>query len=57
MEEQAAEAIDVRRIMEEIKQKVAEKKAAGLYSEGEIEEISRMELSLKERLGFSLECC
>lgn len=55
MEERAAEAIDIRKIMEEIHRKVSAKMASGFYSEEEIEEISRMELSLEERQGFGEE--
>jgi hypothetical protein len=50
-----AESVDVGRIMEEVKARVAEKKAAGAYSAEEIEEISRMELKLRESEGYGEE--
>jgi len=49
------EPVDVGRIMEEVKARVAEKKAAGAYSAEEIEEITRMELQLRESEGYGEE--
>jgi hypothetical protein len=49
------EAVDVGRIMEEVKARVAEKKASGAYSAEEIEEITRMELKLRESEGYGEE--
>jgi hypothetical protein len=46
--------VDVGRIMEGIRERVAEKKAAGVYTGEEIEEVSRMELSINE--SASLGC-
>jgi hypothetical protein len=47
--------IDVGRIMGEVKARVAEKKASGAYSAEEIEEITRMELKLRESEGYGEE--
>jgi hypothetical protein len=48
-------SIDVARIMEEVKARVAGKKASGAYSAEEIEEITRMELKLRESEGYGEE--
>jgi hypothetical protein len=47
--------VDVGRIMEEIRARVAEKKASGAYSAEDIEEITRMELDLRESEGYGEE--
>lgn len=54
-EEEEAGAVEVGRIMEEIQARIAEKKASGVYTDEEIDEISRMELSLQEREGYGEE--
>lgn len=47
--------IDAGRIMEEIRSRVAERKRSGFYRDDEIEEISRMELDLREQEGYGEE--
>jgi hypothetical protein len=47
--------VDVGRIMEEVKARVAEKKASGAFAAEEIEEITRMELKLRESEGYGEE--
>lgn len=47
--------VDIGKIMREIKARVAERKAAGLYSEADIDEIAAMELSLRECEGYGEE--
>ncbi len=42
--------VDVARIMEELRARVAERKASGFYSEEEVERIARMELEIQEVL-------
>src|SRR3989304_3375177 len=42
--------VDVARIMEAIKARVAERKASGFYSEEEVQRITQMELELQEPL-------
>ena len=49
------EPVDVGRIMEEVKARVAEKKSSGAYAAEEIEEITRMELKLRESEGYGEE--
>ena len=53
--DESLNSIDVEGIMQAIQDRVAEKKAAGLYSKEEIDEIARMELSLQEREGYGEE--
>ena len=53
--EEEAREIDITRIMEEIRDRIAEKKAAGVYSDEELEKISELEISLREREGFGEE--
>jgi len=48
MRDLAPEAVDARRVMEEIRRRIAERKAAGEYSDAEIAEIASMELRLQE---------
>jgi len=55
MREEEAETVEVGRIMEEIQARIAKKKASGVYTDEEIDEISRMELSLQEREGYGEE--
>lgn len=47
--------IDAGRIMEEIRSRIAERKRSGFYRDDEIEEISRMELDLREQEGYGEE--
>lgn len=47
--------LDVERIMESIRERVARKKASGAYSEKEVTEIAAMELSLQEQEGYGEE--
>jgi hypothetical protein len=54
-EETAAVGVDVARIMEEVRGRVAERKAAGVYSDEALEEIARMELRLQEREEYGVE--
>jgi hypothetical protein len=53
--ETAAAGVDVARIMEEIRGRVAERKAAGVYSDEALEEIAHMELRLREREEYGVE--
>jgi hypothetical protein len=53
--EETAAGVDVSRIMEEIRGRVTERKAAGVYSDEALEEIARMELRLQEREGYGVE--
>ena len=46
----SGEMVDVARIMEELRARVAERRASGFYSEEEIERIARMELEIQEAL-------
>jgi len=48
-------AVDTVQIMEEIRARVAERKASGAYSDAEIAEIGAMELRLREGEGFGEE--
>jgi O-antigen chain-terminating methyltransferase len=46
-------AVDVARLMEEIKERVRQRRAAGLYSEDEVRRITQMELEVAESIpGF-----
>ena len=55
MTEQELPRIDSARIMEEIGARVAERKASGDYTDGELGEIAAMELELREREGYGEE--
>src|SRR5919198_6509574 len=47
------ESVDIGRLMEEIKERVRQRRAAGVYSEEEVRRIAQMELEVSEALpGF-----
>lgn len=47
--------MDVGKLMEKVRASVADKISRGVYTDEEIQDISRMELSLKERTDFGME--
>jgi O-antigen chain-terminating methyltransferase len=49
-EQTQAGAVDVARLMEEIKERVRQRKASGVYSEDEVRRITQMELQITETL-------